>query len=174
MPERALAVIAPSDPKKAQRSRRRDGFFGFFNAFLERRVAMQVDTGQEQDRLRIRSLVYGGLIVIGVYMVQPFLTAASLDLSATVCVIAFSVAIPLLAALVVIDRQQAYRRRRAAAALVAVAQLVAQWSAFAGVVAGFWHITWVAGVAVLASGLVGTLVVSVGYMRPGPLTPSRP
>jgi hypothetical protein len=33
-------------------------------------------------------------------MVQPFLTAASLDLSARVCVVAFSVAIPLLAALV--------------------------------------------------------------------------
>jgi hypothetical protein len=30
-------------------------------------------------------LVYGGLIAIGVYMVQPFLTAASLDLSARTC-----------------------------------------------------------------------------------------
>jgi hypothetical protein len=127
---------------------------------------MQEDTGQEQDRLRIRSLVYGGLIIIGVYMVQPFLTAAALDLSATICVIALSVAIPLLAALALIDRRQAYRRRRAAAALVVLAQLVAQWSAFIGVVAGFWHITWVAGVGVLASGIVGTVVVSVGYMSP--------
>lgn len=36
-----------------------------------------------------------------------------------------------------------------------------------GVVAGFWHITWVAGVGALSSGLLGTAVVSVGYMRPG-------
>jgi hypothetical protein len=135
---------------------------------------MQEDTGQEQDRLRIRSLVYGGLIIIGVYMVQPFLTAAALDLSATICVIALSVAIPLLAALALIDRRQAYRRRRAAAALVVLAQLVAQWSAFIGVVAGFWHITWVAGVGVLASGIVGTVVVSVGYMSPERLQRPRP
>ncbi len=99
-------------------------------------------------------------------MVQPFLTAASLDLSARLCVIAFSVAIPLLAALVVVDRQAAFRRRRMATALIASAQLVAQWSSFVGVVAGFWHITWVAGIGVLASGLVGSVVVWAGTMRP--------
>jgi hypothetical protein len=43
-------------------------------------------------------LIYSGLIVIGVYLVQPFLVAGTLDLSARVCVVAFSVAIPLLAA----------------------------------------------------------------------------
>jgi len=98
-------------------------------------------------------------------MAQPLLVAASLDLSAVICVSAFSVAIPLLAALVVVDRPQAVRRGRMAAALVFVAQVVAQWSAFAGVVAGFWHIAWVAGA--LASGLLGTAVISVGYTRPG-------
>jgi hypothetical protein len=49
---------------------------------------------REQEWLRQLSLIYSGLILIGVYMVQPFLTAASLDLSAMVCVVAFSVAIP--------------------------------------------------------------------------------
>jgi hypothetical protein len=107
------------------------------------------------------------LIIIGVYMVQPFLLAGSLDASATVCVIAFAIAIPLLAALALIDRPQVVRRRSMAAAAVFMAQLVAQWSAYAGVVAGFWHISRVAGVAVVASGLVGALVVWVGYVRPG-------
>jgi hypothetical protein len=130
-------------------------------------VAMKEDAEQQQEWVRLRSLIYGGLIVLGVYMVQPFLTAASLDLSARVCVIAFSVAIPLLGSLVVVNRQEAFRRRRLAAALVATAQVVAQWSSFVGVVAGFWHITWVAGVGVLASALLGTAVISVGYMRPG-------
>lgn len=50
-----------------------------------------------QEWLRQNNLIYGGLIAIGVYMVQPFLTAGSLDLSARICVVAFSVAIPLLA-----------------------------------------------------------------------------
>jgi hypothetical protein len=125
------------------------------------------DPAQERKWFRLRSLIYGAFIVVGVYMVQPFLVAASLDLSALICVSAFSLAIPLLAALVVVDRPQAVRRGRGAAALVFVAQVVAQRSAFAGVVAGFWHITWVAGVGVLASGLMGTAVISVGYTRPG-------
>jgi hypothetical protein len=41
-----------------------------------------------------------------VVLVQPFLTAPSLDRSATICVVAFSVAIPLLAALVLVNRQE--------------------------------------------------------------------
>ena len=77
-------------------------------------------------------------------MVQPFLTAASLDLSATLCVVAFSVAIP-------------------------------QPCAATGVVAGFWHIRWIAGVAVL----VGIGVHSAGYVRlelrePGDPEPGAP
>jgi Ni,Fe-hydrogenase I cytochrome b subunit len=57
---------------------------------------------REQEWLPQLSLIYSGLILIGLYMVQPFLTAASLDLSTKICVAAFSVAIPLLAALVLV------------------------------------------------------------------------
>jgi hypothetical protein len=52
------------------------------------------DPAQEQEWLRESDLSNGGLILIGVYMVQPFLTAGSLDLSARICVVAFAVAIP--------------------------------------------------------------------------------
>jgi hypothetical protein len=34
-----------------------------------------------------------------------------------------------------------------------------------GVVAGFWHIHWIAGVGMLAGGLVGVAVYSAGYTR---------
>lgn len=120
---------------------------------------------QEQEWLRQLSLIYGALIVIGVYMVQPFLTAPSLDLSAKVCVVAFSVAIPLLAGLVIVNRQEAFRRRRTRSRVVAVARAVAEGCAFVGVVAGFWHILWIAGVGVLAGGLVALAVQSAGYTR---------
>jgi hypothetical protein len=76
------------------------------------------------------------LIVIGVYMAQPFLTAASLDLSAKISVVAFSVAIPLLAALVMLNRQETFRRRLTKSVLVEITRVVAQMSAFTGVVAG--------------------------------------
>jgi hypothetical protein len=57
-------------------------------------------------------------------------------LSATICVVAFSVAIPLLAALMLINRQEAFRSRRVISVLVSIAQVVGQFAAFAGVVAG--------------------------------------
>jgi hypothetical protein len=120
---------------------------------------------QVQEWLPQLSLIYGGLIVIGVCMVQPFLTAASLDLSAKISVVAFSVAIPLLAALVMLNRQETFRRRLTKSVLVEITRVVAQMSAFTGVVAGFWHILWIAGMGVLASGIVGMAVYSAGFWR---------
>ena len=49
---------------------------------------------------------------------QPFLTAGSLDLSARICVVAFSVAIPLLAGLLVLNRQEIFRGRATGFAVV--------------------------------------------------------
>ena len=126
---------------------------------------MNVDPKQEQEWIRQNNLAYGGLIGIGVVMVQPFLIAASLDLPAKVCVIAFSVAIPLLAALVLLNRQEAFRRRAAKSIVVSTAKAVAQFCAFVAVVAGFWHILWIAGAGMLVSALVAVAVHSVGYWR---------
>jgi hypothetical protein len=123
------------------------------------------DPRQVQEWLRQNSLIYGALIGIGVVMVQPFLTAASLDLAAKICVVAFSVAIPLLAALVLVNQQELFRGRTTKSFLVATAQSVAQTCAFIGVVAGFWHILWIAGVAMLVFGIVGVAIHSAGYVR---------
>ena len=131
----------------------------------EKVVTVKEDSEQDQEWIRQNNLIYGGLIGIGVVMVQPFLTAASLDLSAKICIVAFSVAIPLLAALVLVNRQEAFRRRATRSALVETARVVGQVCAFVGVVAGFWHILWIAGVGMLVSGLVGVAVHSAGYWR---------
>ena len=123
-------------------------------------------TGEmKEEVIRQLGLIYGGLILIGVYMVQPFLVAPSLDTSAKVSVIAFAVAIPLLAALVMVNRQEAFRRRRTTSITVTVAHSIAQAAAFVGIVAGFWHITWIAGVTFLAVGLIAVLVHSAGFWR---------
>jgi hypothetical protein len=127
----------------------------------EDRAWFRQDPQQEQEWVRQLSLVYGGLIVIGLYMVTPFLTAASLDLSAKICVVAFS----LLAALVLINRQELFRRRMTKSVLVETVRAVAQLCAFTGVVAGFWHILWIAGVGMLAGGLVAVAVQSAGTWR---------
>jgi len=64
-----------------------------------------------------------------------------------------------------INQHEAFRRRATKSALVATAQVVAQVCAFVGVVAGFWHIMWIAGVVLLASAMVGVALHTVGYWR---------
>jgi len=125
--------------------------------------ALTGETGEEG--VRQLGLIYGGLIGIAVVMVQPLIAAPSLDASAKISVVAFSVAIPLLAALVMVNRQEVFRRRRTPSVSVTIAQVLAQMAAFVGIVAGFWHIYWIAGVVFLAAGLVGMLVHSAGYWR---------
>ena len=131
----------------------------------ERIATVQEDKGSsEQVRIAAEvGLIYGGLIIVGVYMVAPFLTAASLDLSAKVCVVAFSVAIPLLAALLLVNRRDVFRRRITRSVLIEITRAVAWSCAFAGVVAGFWHILWIAGVGILVSAFVGVAVQLAGY-----------
>jgi hypothetical protein len=130
------------------------------------RVKAEAVTGETlHEGLRQQGAIYGGLIGIAVVMVQPFLIATSLDTSATICVVAFSVAIPLLAALVMVNRQEVFRGRRTPSVTVTVMQSIAQLAAFVGIVAGFWHITWVAGVGMLVAGLVAVLVHSAGWWR---------
>jgi hypothetical protein len=126
---------------------------------------MTQDPRRIQEWLGEKSLTYGGLIGVGVIMVQPFLIAESLDLSAMICVVAFALAIPLLAALVLLNREEAFRRRFAHSRLVTAGQALAQLSAFVGVVAGFWHIHWVAGVVMSVSAVLAMGVHSAGFMN---------
>lgn len=120
---------------------------------------------QQQEWIRQNNVIYGGLIAIGLILVQPFLTVTTLDVSAKICVIAFSAAIPLLAALVLVSYQENFRRRLTDSIAVKVTRAIAQLLAFVGVVAGFWHIMWLAGVGILVSGFVAMLVHSAGYLR---------
>jgi hypothetical protein len=49
--------------------------------------------------------------------------------------------------------------------LVRVTQSIVQLLAFVGVVAGFWHIMWLAGLGILVSGFTAMMVHSAGYSR---------
>jgi hypothetical protein len=123
------------------------------------------DPELQQEWIRQDNLAYGGLIAIGIVLVQPFVAGASLDTSGMICAVAFAIAIPLLAALVLVNQQETFRRRRTSSRTVAVARATAQGSAFVGVVAGFWHIHWIAGVGVLVSALLAVGVQSAGITR---------
>lgn len=123
------------------------------------------DPELQQETIRQDSLAYGGLIAVGLVLVQSFVGGAPLDRSGMICAVAFGVAIPLLAALVLVNRQETLRRRRTDSRLVAAARAIAQGSAFVGLVAGFWHINWIVGVVVLVSAMVATGVHSAAFTR---------
>jgi hypothetical protein len=127
---------------------------------LARRLTQDPELGEEW--LRQENLIYGGLIAIGIVMVQALLPYPP-DASATTCVVAFAVAIPLLAALILVNRHEQFRRRRTTSRIVAAARAVAQGAAFLGLVAGFWHLDWIAGAVVVASSLVAVGVHSAGF-----------
>lgn len=78
---------------------------------------------------------------------------------------AFAVAVPLLAALILVNRQEVFRGRRTSSVLVVVAQSAGLAAACVGVVAAFWHISWVAGVTILATGVVAMGVHSAGWWK---------
>jgi hypothetical protein len=136
--------------------------------------SLEKDPELQEEWIRQDNLIYAGLLAVGIVMVQPFLTAASLDRSAIICVVSWSVAVPLLAALLMVNRQETFRRRRTDSRTVTAARPFALLAACVGLVAGFWHIHWIAGVAVLVSALMATGVHSAGFSRLElGLTPAR-
>ena len=118
-----------------------------------------------EETLRQDNLIYGGLIAGSVALLQPFVDAPSLDTPATIAVMSFSVAIPLLAALLMVGRHEAFRHRPTGLRLISVVKVVGQGLAVLGIAATFWHIAWFAGVAVLASAVVGVFVHGAGWWR---------
>jgi hypothetical protein len=110
-------------------------------------------------------VIYGGLVGVCVLTIQPFLFETDLDTTATVSLIAFSVAIPLLAALVMVNLQEVFRGRRTTSATVTVAQSLAQLAAVVGIAAALWHATWVAGATFVGVAVVAVGVHSAGFWR---------
>jgi fatty acid desaturase len=64
-----------------------------------------------------------------------------------------------------VNWQETFRGRETKSRTVGVARAVAQLAAFVGVVAGFWHIWWVAGVVMLVFGVIAVGVHSAGFTR---------
>lgn len=123
------------------------------------------DWTKQNDWFQQNNLTYLGLIGIGVVIMQPFLTTRSLDLSALICIVAFSLAIPLLAMLVMLAHLQASHHDTSSSLTLSIAKAVGLACASVGVVAAFWHILWIAGVVVLASGIAGFALYASYYGR---------
>ena len=121
------------------------------------------DNRNQQSWAQQNDLIYVGFIGIGIVLVQPFLTSGPLDPSATICVVAFALALPLLAILVMVNRLDgaatSYSR------VIGFGKGVAVISASVGVAAAFWHMHWLAGVTIVVAGIAGVTVYGATYRR---------
>ncbi|MGW9166059.1 hypothetical protein [Agromyces sp. NPDC055658] len=123
------------------------------------------EPGLADELIRQNTLMYGGLIGLGVVIVQPYIGSDDLPPLGLVTVISFALAIPLLAMLMLLGSQEAYRHRVSRARSVGFARGVAMAAACVGTVAAFWQISWIAGVVILVSGAVAIGVQSAGYVK---------
>ena len=144
----------------------------------QRLLDQVVEPGPAQIRewLQQANLTYSALIAGGVLVVQPFLTAPSLDLAALMQRRLVLGGHSASRGVILVNREEILRGRRTRSMLVTIGQSVAYAGAFTGLVAAFWHIVWFAGVAVMVSGLVAIGIHSAGYTRlalDGGISPER-
>ncbi|WP_448808916.1 hypothetical protein [Agromyces bauzanensis] len=125
--------------------------------------ALRREPGLADEWLKQNDLMYGGLVGICVVLAQPLITDAAPSPLGLASVILFAIAIPLLAGLILLNRQETYRHRLAKSRAVTVARSLAVGTAFAGIVTTFWGVSWIAGAALLVSAIVAMLVHSAGY-----------
>ena len=109
-------------------------------------------------------IAYGGPIAIGVVILQAFLTTPSLDLSATVSVLAVAISLPLLSAAVLITHAQASYQHALWPPYLTAVIVMGQSAAFVGVTAAFWHISSLAGIAIVAA-TAAALLAYRGYLK---------
>lgn len=103
------------------------------------------------------------LVGVGIVMVQPYLGGGPLESIEVVSVTAFSGAIPLLSALLLLGLHENYRQRISNSMTVSLTRSTARIAALVGVATGIWRITPIAGVVFAGSSALGVLVYSTGY-----------
>ncbi len=108
--------------------------------------------------------VLAGLIGISVVILQALISNKAYDPPAVIALLAFAIALPMMAVLVMLNVVLASYRYTSFPWYITVAYFIGEGSAAVGVVAAFWHVSWVAGVLVVVSGLAG-LGIYFAYAR---------
>ncbi|MFI9508283.1 hypothetical protein [Nocardia sp. NPDC052566] len=109
---------------------------------------------ERQSWAKQNNLMYGGMIAIGVVILQGFLTADPLDIAGKISVIGFAVALPLLAVLILLGDLQTNDPSVRSNITDEAIKPLALFSSLSGVVAAFWHIDWLPGVIILVTGVL--------------------
>ncbi len=105
--------------------------------------------------IRQSNAILAGLIGISVVIVQALISVNAADPPALVALLAFAIALPMMGTLVMINVVLAQYRYASFPVYITFAYFLGEGSAAVGVVAAFWHMSWVAGVLIVVSCLVG-------------------
>ncbi len=116
------------------------------------------------ELVRTDTLINVGLIVLGLYIFQAFMSSGVTDVAARVSVAAWAVAIPLLAFQVLLNQVLESYRYASNPVYMFVARGVALGAAVIGFGAAVWHVWMPASIVLIASGL-GGLFIYQAYRR---------
>ena len=108
--------------------------------------------------LRIEAQMLSGLIVISLIILQDLISLASLDLPAFISLIAFVLAIPFMAGGLLINRVENEKEHVRDSWLVSGTIYIGLSLAIVGIAAIIWHISWIAGIAFLASLIIASII----------------
>lgn len=117
------------------------------------------------ELVRMDTLINVGLIVLGVYILQAFISNSVTDVAARVSVAAWAVAIPLLAFLVLLNQLQESYRYASYPLYMVLARGLALGAAMIGFGAAVWHVWMPASIVLIASGLGGFFIYQAYHRR---------
>jgi O-antigen/teichoic acid export membrane protein len=117
------------------------------------------------ELLRFDTLIDVALIVLGVYILQAFISTNVTDTAARVSIVAWAIAIPLLAFLALLNRTQEGFRYTTNPAYLVAARGIALGAAVIGFGAAVWHLWIPASIVLVASGFGGLVLYRVYEAR---------
>jgi hypothetical protein len=120
----------------------------------------------------MKRLVCGGLIGISLIIVQAFLSIGFANAAATITILAFAIAVPMLALYIMSDIEFGTIIAENTKLLSILYWAGASASA-TGIVAAFWYMSWIAGIVIICSGLAGVIVYVIAYNQKYELITSR-
>ena len=122
---------------------------------------------QENDAyaIKLHNLYAGGLIAISLIILQDFLNVRSLDTPAFIAVLLFSIALPFLSGVIVLDvveqRFTLGPARALTSKVVHIAFFLSIVTDLGAIAAAIWHASWICGVVFLGSLLAALAVYGI-------------
>lgn len=125
----------------------------------------QVERPKEsEENIALSNIACGGLIAIGLVMLQAFIALTSLDSAEFISVLAFAIAIPLLTGRILQNFLVKLSKKDRVALGCSNTYYLGTLAALVGIGAAFWHVSYVAGIVFISSSFVAFAAFLLQYI----------